>query len=158
MGSEPIYQFFVRFLRSIWAVFYKKLKNFNCEYDRWVVETQLCKLRLICRSYLQTTSCRPLCGQFQLFTPTQTNPTPDLTRTRTRTLLGARGWQGQSCGSAACFGGVFPNKPGRPRTQSRPIRLASCRKLPADSSCKEGRSSSWAFNLGSWSNSTWRVP
>ena len=23
----------------------KKLKNVSCEYDRWVVETQLCKLR-----------------------------------------------------------------------------------------------------------------
>ena len=26
-------------------VFYKKLKNVSGEYDRWVVETQLCKLR-----------------------------------------------------------------------------------------------------------------
>ena len=25
--------------------FYTKLKNVSCEYDRWVVETQLCKLR-----------------------------------------------------------------------------------------------------------------
>ena len=25
--------------------FFLKLKNFSCEYDRWVVETQLCKLR-----------------------------------------------------------------------------------------------------------------
>ena len=25
--------------------FYKILKNVSCEYDRWVVETQLCKLR-----------------------------------------------------------------------------------------------------------------
>ena len=25
--------------------FIKKLKNVSCEYDRWVVETQLCKLR-----------------------------------------------------------------------------------------------------------------
>ena len=24
---------------------FKKLKNGSCEYDRWVVETQLCKLR-----------------------------------------------------------------------------------------------------------------
>ena len=24
--------------------FYKKLKNVSCEYDRWVVETKLCKL------------------------------------------------------------------------------------------------------------------
>ena len=33
--------------RGIFAgVFYKKiLKNVSCEYDRWVVETQLCKLR-----------------------------------------------------------------------------------------------------------------
>ena len=27
------------------GVFYKELKNVSCEYDRWVVETQLCKLR-----------------------------------------------------------------------------------------------------------------
>ena len=27
------------------AFFYKKLKNISCEYDRWVVETQLYKLR-----------------------------------------------------------------------------------------------------------------
>ena len=27
---------------------------------------------------LQITSCRTLCGQFQLFTSAQTNPTPDL--------------------------------------------------------------------------------
>ena len=26
-------------------LFYEKLKNVSCEYDRWVVETQLCKLR-----------------------------------------------------------------------------------------------------------------
>ena len=27
------------------SFFNKKLKNVSCEYDRWVVETQLCKLR-----------------------------------------------------------------------------------------------------------------
>ena len=27
------------------TLFHKKLKNVSCEYDRWVVETQLCKLR-----------------------------------------------------------------------------------------------------------------
>ena len=68
----------------------------------------------ICRSYLQMSmaSCRTLCGQFQLFTSTQTNPTRDLTLPRTPTLWGTRGRQGQSRGSAACFGGVFPKSPG----------------------------------------------
>ena len=27
------------------SVFLIKVKNVSCEYDRWVVETQLCKLR-----------------------------------------------------------------------------------------------------------------
>ena len=31
--------------RKVHLNFYKKLKNVSCEYDRWVVETQLCKLR-----------------------------------------------------------------------------------------------------------------
>ena len=30
---------------SVPLVFYLKLENVGCEYDRWVVETQLCKLR-----------------------------------------------------------------------------------------------------------------
>ena len=34
--------FFLNFHKNI---YYKKLKNVTCEYDRWVVETQLCKLR-----------------------------------------------------------------------------------------------------------------
>ena len=78
------------------------------------------------------TFCRALCGQFQPFTSAQTNPTPDLTLTLTLTLWGAgsrsaRGRQGQSRRSAACFGGVFPGKPARrPKTQSRPVR-PSCR-------------------------------
>ena len=56
-------------------------------------------------------ACRT-CRQIQPCAWTQTKPTPGLTRTRTRTLTlrGARGRQGQSRGSAACFGGVFPKK------------------------------------------------
>ena len=63
-----------------------------------------------------------VCGQFQPCMSAQTNPTPDvalpqtLRLTLTPTLWGAqsfggvRGSQGQSSGSAACFGGVFPKK------------------------------------------------
>ena len=29
----------------IWSHFIKILKNVSCDYDGWVVETQLCKLR-----------------------------------------------------------------------------------------------------------------
>ena len=29
----------------LFVLFYFKMKNVRCEYDRWVVETQLCKLR-----------------------------------------------------------------------------------------------------------------
>ena len=32
-------------LESMWDVFIKILENVCCEYDRWVVETRLCKLR-----------------------------------------------------------------------------------------------------------------
>ena len=31
--------------RDTREIFGKKKKNVSCEYDRWVVETQLCKLR-----------------------------------------------------------------------------------------------------------------
>ena len=31
--------------RNSFEIFYKKLKNVSCEYDRLMVETQLCKLR-----------------------------------------------------------------------------------------------------------------
>ena len=48
--------------------------------------------------------------QFQPCTSAQTNPTPCLTLTLTPTLWGTRGRQGQSRGSAACFGGVFIKK------------------------------------------------
>jgi len=57
------------------------------------------------------------CDQFQPCTSAQTNPTPEVTltlsRTRTRTpiLWGARGRQGQSRGSVA----FFPKKNGRPK-------------------------------------------
>ena len=82
------------------------------------------------------TTCRTLCGQLHLFTSAQTNPTPDITLTKPRPFGGqARGRQGQLRGSA-CFGGVFPKKNGRPKTQSRPIKPASCRKLFAGNSCK----------------------
>ena len=68
--------------------------------------------------------------------PDQPDPRPiTLTLTLTPILWGARGRQGPSRGSAVCFGG-FPKKPGHPKTQSRPIRLAPCRKLFAGSSCK----------------------
>ena len=62
---------------------------------------------------MHITSCRTLCGQFELFTSAQTNPIPDLTLTLTLTptLWGARGRQGQTRGSTACFGGVFTKKP-----------------------------------------------
>ena len=56
------------------------------------------------------TSCRTLCGSFQPFTSVHTNPTPDLTLTLIPTLWGARGRQGQSRGSVASFGGVFPKR------------------------------------------------
>ena len=91
-----------------------------------------------CRRYLQTTLnfCRTLCGQFQLFTSAQTNPT--------LTLWGARGRQGHRGSRAApprVLVGVFPKKPGRPKSQSRPIRLVSCRKLFAGrSSYRQGMS------------------
>ena len=32
-------------VRTDWCARIKILKNVSCEYDRWVVETQLCKLR-----------------------------------------------------------------------------------------------------------------
>ena len=32
-------------LLHLYSIFYEKMKNVSCEYDRWVVETQLCKLR-----------------------------------------------------------------------------------------------------------------
>ena len=55
-----------------------------------------------------------LCRLFEPCTPAQTNPTPGLTLiltlSLTLTLWGARGRQGQSHISAACFGGVFPKK------------------------------------------------
>ena len=51
----PEYAFFIKSWKTsavsttIWMVkthcFHKKLKNVSREYDRWVVETQLCKLR-----------------------------------------------------------------------------------------------------------------
>ena len=43
------------------VIFYLKLKNVSCEYDRWVVETQLCKLR----DTLDTLTGRA-CAMFQL--------------------------------------------------------------------------------------------
>ena len=63
------------------------------------------------------TTCRTLCGQLQLFTSAQTNPTPDLTLTKTPTVCGAgsrsaRGRQGQSRGSAACFWWRYSEKAG----------------------------------------------
>ena len=42
-------------------MFYKKMKNVSCEYDRWVVETQLCKLR-----DTSDTLIRRACDMFQL--------------------------------------------------------------------------------------------
>ena len=57
-----------------------------------------------------------VCRQFQTCTPGQTNPTSDLTHTRTRTriptLWGARGQQGQPRGSAACLVPFFQKTPG----------------------------------------------
>ena len=100
------------------------------------------------KTFLQDTAVWPLCGQFEPFTSAQTNPTPDLTptptlpltltltSTSTLSLTNGRQGQGQSCGSAACFGGAFLKKPGRPKTQPRAARPASCRKFFAARACK----------------------
>ena len=67
---------------------------------------------------------------FQPCTSAHTNPTPGLTLTlklaRTPTLWGARGRQGQSRGSAACFGGVSPTKI---RAADRPVLINKTRLL-----------------------------
>ena len=79
-----------------------------------------------------------VCRQFQPCTRIQTNPTPGLTLTLTQTpsltqtLWGARGRQGLSRGSAACFGGVFSKKR---RATERPA-LANKTRIPHSVWCR----------------------
>ena len=77
-------------------------------------------VRPICKSCLQITSCGTLCGQFQPFTSAQINPIPHVTTNLALALSlpRTRGRQGQSHGSAAWFGGVFPKKK---RTAENPV-------------------------------------
>ena len=112
----------------------------HCQICKGVACYRHRRALVMCRTSRHKTLCRTCVVNFQPCTSAQTNSTPDVTLTLTLTLSptlwGARGRQGQPRGSAACCGGVFPTKnSGRPKSQPRPIRPASCTKFCAGQPC-----------------------
>ena len=99
--------------------------------------------RPVCTSYRQITSRRTLCDQLQPFTSAQTNPTPDLTLPLPLTLITTFGGLEVGRGSRAAppprvLVALFQKESVGPKTQSRPVRSASCRRSFGGSSCRQG--------------------